>query len=53
MILAVEVIYTQGQPVVKAKADGWTIETADGSLAALFEDTVAVTKKSPLVLTRG
>ena len=32
--------------------DGWTIHTADGSLSAHFEHTVAVGKKGPRVLTR-
>ena len=32
--------------------DGWAIHTADGSLSAHFEHTVAVGKKGPRVLTR-
>lgn len=51
--LAIEVIYTQGQPKVVVNDDGWTVETADNKLAALFEDTVAITKKEPLVLTQA
>lgn len=51
MTLAIEVIYTQGKPEVVLKDDGWTVETADGQLAGLFEETVVVTKKKPLVLT--
>ncbi|HUS60392.1 MAG TPA: type I methionyl aminopeptidase [Nevskiaceae bacterium] len=51
MSLAIEVIYTQGSPRLVLGEDNWTIETADGSLAGLFEDTVIVTKKKPLVLT--
>ena len=31
--------------------DGWTVRTADGSLSAHFEHTVAITKKGPLILT--
>jgi len=53
MTLAIEVIYTQGRPKVVVNNDGWTVETADGELAALFEDTVAITKKEPLVLTQA
>lgn len=49
--LAVEVIYTAGSPRLKLDGDGWTLKTADGSWAALFEQTVAVGKKGPLVLT--
>jgi len=52
MTLAIEVIYTQGKPEVAIKEDGWTVETADGQLAGLFEDTIVVTTKGPLNLTR-
>lgn len=53
MVLAIEVIYTQRKHKVVVNDDGWTVETADGKSAGLFEDTVAVTKKGPLVLTRS
>lgn len=52
MTLAIEAIYTAGKPDVTIKPDGWTIETCDGSLGGLFEDTVAVTKLGPVILTR-
>lgn len=53
MTLAIEVIYSLGKPEVGYKGDnGWSIVTQDGLLAALFEHSVAVTKKGPLVLTR-
>lgn len=51
MVIAIEVIYNQGKPDVKMLADGWTIATKDGSLAGLFERTIAITKKGPVVLT--
>lgn len=51
MSLAIEVIYAQGRPDLVLKNDGWTVETADGSLAGLFEDTVVITKKNPIILT--
>src|SRR4030042_5417881 len=51
MVLAIEVIYNMGKNQVKLLSDGWTISTKDGSLSGLFERTVAVTKKGPLVLT--
>ena len=51
MTLAVEVIYQKGSPEIDLLDDGWTIVTADGSLAALFESTVAITANEPLVLT--
>jgi len=52
MTLAIEVIYTQGKPDIALREDSWTVETVDGQLAALFEDTIAVTDKGPLNLTR-
>ncbi len=52
MTLAIEVIYTQGNSEVMVGEDGWTVETVDGHLAALFEDTILVTQGEPLVLTR-
>lgn len=52
MTLAIEVIYTKGGPDVTVKSDGWTIETADGQLAALFEDTVAVMSQRTKRLTQ-
>ncbi len=53
MTLAIEVIYTMGEgSVVMAGSDGWTIASKDGSLAGLFEDTVAITKTGPVVLTK-
>ncbi len=53
MTLAVEVIYNMGKSeVVLANNDGWTIKTADGSLSGVFERTIVVTEKEPLVLTK-
>lgn len=51
MAMAVEVIYTAGKPVLETLGDGWTLVTADRSLAGLFEHTVMVTAKDPIVLT--
>lgn len=51
MVLAIEVIYNQGSGDVKLEKDNWTITSVDGSLAGLFEQTVAVTKNGPIVLT--
>lgn len=52
-VLAIEVMYTKGKPDVQLAEDGWTIKTQDGKIAALFEETVAVTKNGPLVLTES
>lgn len=49
--LAIEVIYNQGGFGVVVKKDGWTVETEDGKLAALFEDTIVITPRGSRVLT--
>jgi methionyl aminopeptidase len=51
MTIAVEVIYNMGGHDVQLDTDGWTIRTEDGSLAGLFERTIAITSSGPLVLT--
>lgn len=52
MTLAIEVIYGQKTGKVwYGNDDGWTITTKDGSLAGLFEETVAVTSGKPRILT--
>jgi methionyl aminopeptidase len=51
MVLAIEPMVAMGRPETKVLADGWTAVTRDGSLAAHFEHTVAITANGPLVLT--
>jgi methionyl aminopeptidase len=51
MTLAIEPMITAGRPDVHVHDDGWTISTRDGSLAAHFEHTVAVTEAGPRILT--
>lgn len=52
MVLAIEIMYVAGKSdVVYKNDDGWTIATADGKIAGLFEQTVAVTEAGPLILT--
>ena len=51
MVLAIEPMVTMGSWEVKVLDDGWTAVTRDGSLAAHFEHTVAVTEDDPEVLT--
>ncbi len=51
MTIAIEPMITVGSPEVVLHDDGWTISTADGSLSAHFEHTVAITGGGPRVLT--
>lgn len=51
MVLAIEVMYALGSSDVELLEDGWTIGMRDGKISALFEETVAVTKSGPKVLT--
>jgi len=51
MALAVEPMLTLGGRDARLLDDGWTVVTADGSLAAHFEHTVAITADGPWVLT--
>jgi len=52
MVLAIEPMVSAGAPAVKMLGNNWTAVTADGSLAAHFEHTVAVTANGPWILTR-
>jgi methionyl aminopeptidase len=52
MVLAIEPMVNAGGHEVYVATDGWSIRTADGSLSAHFEHTVAVTEDGPRVLTR-
>jgi methionyl aminopeptidase len=51
MVLAVEPMLTAGGEDTVELADGWTVVTGDGSRAAHWEHTVAVTDDGPRVLT--
>lgn len=51
MTLAIEPMVNAGRPEVRTLADQWTVVTADGSLSAHFEHTVAVTRDGPDILT--
>lgn len=52
MIIAIEVIYNMGvSDVIYSGIDSWSIKTADGSLAGLFERTILVTEKGYEILT--
>lgn len=52
MVLALEVIYSMGSPEIDyEEGQDWSIITADKSMSACFEHTVALTDKNTLVLT--
>ncbi len=51
LVLAIEPMVTQGRTQVVVLGDGWTAPTADGSLAAHFEHTVAISEDGPRILT--
>jgi methionyl aminopeptidase len=50
MVLAIEPMVTAGRHTVRQGDDGWAIYSQDGSLAAHFEFTVAVTQDGPRIL---
>lgn len=52
MVLAIEPMVNMGRPAVRVLADRWTAVTADGSLSAHFEHTIAVTKEGPVILSK-
>jgi methionyl aminopeptidase len=51
MTIAIEPMITAGSSDVHVMEDGWTIRTADSSLSAHFEHTVAITADGPRILT--
>jgi methionyl aminopeptidase len=51
MVLAIEPMVNAGGPDVRLGDDNWAVYSADGSLAAHFEFTVAVTEDGPRILT--
>jgi methionyl aminopeptidase len=51
MVLAIEPMVNAGRHMVRMGDDGWAIYSQDGSLAAHFEFTVAITKDGPRILT--
>ncbi|HEY8367748.1 MAG TPA: type I methionyl aminopeptidase [Thermodesulfobacteriota bacterium] len=51
MVLAVEPMVNVGTHGIRMGSDNWSVYSADGSLAAHFEHTVAVTEEGPRILT--
>mgnify|MGYP000560096617 CR=1 FL=1 len=52
MVLAIEPMLNQGSSEVEILSDLWTVVTRDRKLSCHFEDTVAICKDGPLILTR-
>jgi methionyl aminopeptidase len=51
MTIAIEPMLLVGTPATRVLPDQWTVSSADGSLTAHFEHTIAVTENGPLILT--
>jgi methionyl aminopeptidase len=51
MTIALEPMVLVGTPKTRVLADKWTVVSADGSLTAHFEHSVAVTEADPWILT--
>jgi methionyl aminopeptidase len=51
LVLTIEPLISAGSPKPVTDANGWTIRTRDGSLAAHHEQTLVITREEPLVLT--
>lgn len=52
MVIAIEPMLNLGSHQTIALDDGWTVVTADGTMSAHFEHTVAITEDGPEILTR-
>lgn len=51
MVLALEPMFNLGTKDVRTLSDDWTVVTADGSVSAHYEHTVAITDNGPRILT--
>ncbi|WP_189015151.1 type I methionyl aminopeptidase [Paenibacillus marchantiophytorum] len=51
MVLTIEPMLNAGKALMTIDADGWTARTADGSLSAQYEHTIAITADGPIILT--
>jgi methionyl aminopeptidase len=51
MVITLEPFLTTGAIHVRTEADGWTLRTTDGSLAAQYEHTVIITDDEPILVT--
>ncbi|WP_026369894.1 type I methionyl aminopeptidase [Kallotenue papyrolyticum] len=51
MVFTIEPMINMGAPDTRLMEDQWTVRTADGSLSAQYEHTVAITEDGPQILT--
>ena len=51
LVITIEPMITTGSARAVESGDGWTLRTADGSLAAHHEHTLVITRGTPIVLT--
>jgi methionyl aminopeptidase len=51
MVFTIEPMINAGGPACVLQSDGWTVVTADGSLSAQFEHTIAISKEGPVTLS--
>ena len=51
LTIAIEPMINIGTWKTRSMSDGWTVKTADGSLSAHYENTIAITDGEPLILT--
>ncbi len=51
LVIAVEIIYAMGREKIAYEADEWSIITADHSISACFEKTIAITDENTFILT--
>ena len=52
MTIAIEPMVNEGDYPVRTVDNKWTVVTSDGSLSAHYENTIAITKKEPVILTK-
>jgi methionyl aminopeptidase len=51
MVIALEPMVLVGTAKTRVMPDKWTVSSADGSLTAHFEHSVAITENGPMILT--
>lgn len=51
LVITIEPHISAGSSKIVSDADGWTLKTQDGSMAAAYEHTIVITKDEPLIIT--